>query len=119
MSTLQIGLGPFLQAARRNKKLTLRAVEQATGVSNAYLSQLESGKIQKPSPITLHKLSDIYGVSYADLLSLAGYPLPFAIQDSNKSGLATRVGPVTEDEEESLIEYLQFLRSRHKRSGRK
>ena len=38
-------LGPFLRAARERRSLTLRAVERATGVSNAYLSQLESGKI--------------------------------------------------------------------------
>jgi HTH-type transcriptional regulator, competence development regulator len=56
--------------------LTLRAVEQATEVSNAYLSQLESGKIKQPSPIVLYKLSQLYGVSYADAMRFAGYPLP-------------------------------------------
>ena len=105
-------LGKFLQSSREGKGLTLRAVEQETGVSNAYLSQLESGKIKKPSPVTLHKLSHLYGVSYADLLSLTGYPLPAEAELSSRSGVASRMGPVTEDEESALIEYLQFLRSR-------
>jgi len=34
----------------------LRAVERATGVSNAYLSQLESGQDPAPSPVVWHKL---------------------------------------------------------------
>ena len=45
-------LGSLLADLRQAKGLSLREVEEATGraVSNAYLSQLENGKIQKPSP---------------------------------------------------------------------
>ena len=69
-------LGPFLRAARERCSLTLRAVERASGVSNAYLSQLESGKIRQPSPVILHKLAGLYEVSYAVMLEQAGYPAP-------------------------------------------
>ena len=41
--------GEFLKSARKAKRLTLREVEQKTGISNAYLSQLESGKVKQPS----------------------------------------------------------------------
>lgn len=44
---------------RKALKLTLREVESITGLSNAYLSQLENNKIDKPSfktVITLHNL---------------------------------------------------------------
>lgn len=46
-------LGAFLRKARSDAKLTQRQVEDATSgeVSNAYLSQLESGKIKSPGPI--------------------------------------------------------------------
>jgi transcriptional regulator with XRE-family HTH domain len=118
MNPNEHSLGVFLQAAREGKKLTLRAAEQATGISNAYLSQLESGKIKQPSPVILHKLSDLYGVSYIDLLSLSGYPIPSKTEETNRSTLAARIGPVTEGEEEALVEYLQFLRSR-KNKGKK
>ena len=50
-------LGQYLWDLRQAAQLTLREVEEASGVSNAYLSQLESGKIQKPSPVILHKLA--------------------------------------------------------------
>ena len=110
-------LGTFLQAARERESLTLRAVEQATNISNAYLSQLESGKIKQPSPVILNKLSELYDVPYADLLTLAGYPVPSA--SSNKSSVAARLGPVTQEEETALAEYLQFLRSRRKKGSHK
>jgi HTH-type transcriptional regulator, competence development regulator len=108
--------GEFLQAARKRAGLSLRAAEEAAGVSNAYLSQLEQGKIKQPSPTILHKLSEIYQVAYEDLLTLIGYPVPGELGSSNLAGeSSSRIGPVTADEEDALIEYLQFLRSRGKK----
>jgi hypothetical protein len=48
----QVELGGLLAHLRVAKGLSLRQVEEATdkAVSNAYLSQLEKGRIQKPSP---------------------------------------------------------------------
>lgn len=107
--------GDFIQAARSRSGLTLRAVEEATGISNAYLSQLEKGKIKQPSPLILYKLSDVYKVPYSDLFRLIGYPLPDDLLSPGAAAKASRIGPVTQDEEESLIEYLEFLRSRNQR----
>lgn len=110
-------LGKFLQAAREAKQLSLRAVEKATGVSNAYLSQVESGKIKQPSPTILHKLSELYEVSYADVLALAGHPVPGGDDhEDNSPRTLDRLGAITPDEEQALVEYLAFLRSR---KGRK
>jgi transcriptional regulator with XRE-family HTH domain len=111
-------LGQFLQETREQIGLTLRAAEKDTGISNAYLSQLEAGKIQQPSPVILHKLSELYKVSYADLMELAGYPVPNRSDSSSTTALASRIGPVTKEEEEALAEYLQFMRSRRKRGKR-
>lgn len=46
---------------RQSKGLTLREVQGLTGISNAYLSQLESGKIKSPSYATIKKLVDALG----------------------------------------------------------
>lgn len=48
------------KAMRKAKNLTLRDVEARTGISNAYLCQLESGKIVKPSYHTVRTLNDLY-----------------------------------------------------------
>jgi transcriptional regulator with XRE-family HTH domain len=109
-------LGEFLQAAREAKQLSLRAVEKATGVSNAYLSQVEGGKIKQPSPTILYKLSELYEVSYLDVMTLAGHPVPSEDLDSGTSRRTLdRLGDVTPDEEQALVEYLAFLRSRRGR----
>ena len=111
-------LGKYLQSVRENKQLSLRAVEKAVGISNAYISQLESGKIKQPSPSILHKLAELYKISYSEVMKLAGYPvLDEAIDDAAHISFASRIGPVTPEEEIALFEYLTFLRSRGKRKG--
>jgi transcriptional regulator with XRE-family HTH domain len=48
----QVEIGVVLADLRTAKGFSLREVEETTdrAVSNAYLSQLEKGRIQKPSP---------------------------------------------------------------------
>jgi hypothetical protein len=45
---------------RKKSGFTLREVEDWCGISNAYLSQLENGKIKKPSYKTVNTLLDLY-----------------------------------------------------------
>jgi transcriptional regulator with XRE-family HTH domain len=71
-----IKLGCVLHDARLHAGLTVRAVEKLTGISNAYVSQMESGYIAEPSPHLLKKLSKAYRVPYGKLFDAAGYPRP-------------------------------------------
>jgi transcriptional regulator with XRE-family HTH domain len=106
-------LATFLASARIASRKTLRAVQAETGISNAYLSQLETGKIKMPSPQNLHKLATAYNVPYELLMELAGFPVPNS-SDDGSSKASARIGafPITEDEQDALVEYLQFIRSR-------
>jgi SOS regulatory protein LexA len=65
--------GEYLRKVRKESNLTIRKLEELSGVSNAYLSQLENGKRGVPSIEILHKLSQHLDVSYNDLLRKAGY----------------------------------------------
>jgi len=110
-------LGVLLADLRRAKGLSLRDVEEATGkaVSNAYLSQLENGKIRKPSPNVLHSLSGVYAVPYETLMEKAGYLLPSGQGDGRRRSrrlAAFAIDDLTAEEEEELLKYLAFLRSR-------
>ena len=110
-----IDLGTLLADLRTAKGLSLREVEEATGkaVSNAYLSQLENGKIRKPSPNVLHSLAEVYGVPYEALMEKAGYLLPSQNGSGNRKRLAAfAIDDLTAEEEEELLKYLAFLRSR-------
>ena len=108
-------LGVVLADLRKAKGLSLREVEEATGhaVSNAYLSQLENGKIQKPSPNVLHSLSGVYAVPYEVLMEKAGYLLPRDGDEGRRRRLtAFAIDDLTAEEEEELLKYLAFLRTR-------
>ena len=105
----------LLADLRTAKRLSLRQVEEATGkaVSNAYLSQLENGKIHKPSPNVLHSLSGVYAVPYEALMEKAGYLLPSENGSARRKRLAVfAIDDLTAEEEEELLKYLAFLRSR-------
>ena len=109
-------LGAGLRTARELRKLSLRQVEEGTGVSNAYLSQLENDKIKKPSPHFLHKLAALYDIEYEVLMEAAGY---FTKRENagarTLAGAALRsLGKLTSEEEEQLADYLAYLRSKQK-----
>jgi transcriptional regulator with XRE-family HTH domain len=108
---MNYNLGAFLQKARKNCRLTLRDVQEKIGVSNAYLSQLENGKISSPSPNTLFQLSKLYQVSYEHLMSLAGYPSP---SEKVASRIATDFNELTPEEKERVEEYIEFLKTRRR-----
>jgi transcriptional regulator with XRE-family HTH domain len=108
-------LAAVLGDLRAAKGLSLREVEEATGkaVSNAYLSQLENGRIKKPSPNVLHSLAEVYVVPYEALMEKAGYLQPSKNGGGRRTSLAVfAIDDLTAEEEEELLKYLAFLRSR-------
>jgi transcriptional regulator with XRE-family HTH domain len=110
-------LGALLAALRKAKGLSLRQVEEVSdrAVSNAYLSQLENGKIRKPSPNVLHQLAAVYAVPYQSLMEKAGYLLsPEDPEGQRRRRSAVfAIDDLTAEEEEELLKYLAFLRSRN------
>lgn len=106
--------GDFLKAHREAKKLTLRDVEKKIEVSNAYLSQLESGKIKQPSPNTLYKLAELYQVKYEVLMEKVGYPVPSAepFTGNKREEASDTFGDISTEEELELLDYLKFIRNR-------
>ena len=110
-------LGRYLKSVRLGSKLTLRDVESATGreVSNAYLSQLESGKISKPSVHILYALSTSLGVPYETLMERAGYIMPTGDQTEAPNAAKERAYSIvnlTAEEEKEMLDYLNYIRSK-------
>lgn len=62
----------ILKELRERSGLTLRQVEEATSISNSYLSQLETGKIKSPSAHALYLLAKLYGTNIETLLVESG-----------------------------------------------
>ncbi|MER9417953.1 helix-turn-helix domain-containing protein [Mesorhizobium sp. M0306] len=122
-STVKPTLGQYLASIRTDRKMTLREVEEATSkqVSNAYLSQIENDKIQKPSPNILHALAELYAINFEKLMEMAGYlTSPTARADTDRHGRIATFAEhnLTAEEEAEMMQFLQFMRSR-KRPGDK
>lgn len=97
--------------------MSLRQVEETSGkeVSNAYLSQLENGKILQPSPTILHKLAEIYKIEYITLMEIAGYmPAAATRGEGERHGRIATFAEhnLSSAEEAELMDYLKFIRSR-------
>jgi transcriptional regulator with XRE-family HTH domain len=113
-------LAKYLRSLRKASGLTLRTVQKKAGVSNAFISQLESSKVKQPSPVVLHRIAHAYGVTYEALMEAAGYPVPQSVEDLGPAGkLLNRLGPISGEEEEWLVDFLSLLRSRAKKIKRK
>lgn len=66
-------LGANLQTIRKRQNISLRAIERASGLTSGYLSQLERGEVSQPTPTSLARVADAYGVDLASVMEWAGY----------------------------------------------
>ena len=62
----------MLAQRRRDLGLSLRAVEEKTGINNAHVSQIETGAIDQPAPNLLWELSVASQLDFKKLIRLAG-----------------------------------------------
>jgi HTH-type transcriptional regulator, competence development regulator len=112
--------GAYLKDLRDAAGLTLRDVEERTGgvVKNGYLSQIEKGLINKPSPGILFELAEVLGVSYRVLLIYAGHRVPEEQVPLDQRAIADlplrAFAELDAEDRQALIEYAAFLRQRKK-----
>jgi len=106
-------VGKILKQARELKRLSLREVEIQSGVSNAYLSQLENDKIKKPSANTLYKLAELFNINFDDLMVAAGI-VEKKKEVKHEGHFAFSSENLTPNEEKELIEFLKYLRFKNK-----
>jgi len=122
-------LGAFLRRLRQQRGWSLREVEAKTGgkVHNAYLSQIESGKILRPSLETLVQLCLAFDVDFWTLVTESGL-IPKDAPDKPKGSRQPhplemiprkKVEDLTFDELELISEFIDFVKWRRKarRSG--
>lgn len=108
-------LGKTLKSTRENVSFTLKDVENATGISNAYLSQLENDKIKKPSASILYKLANVYKIDLNVLLHAAGIIEKIDEKEQpTKSILETEIAfysdKLDNQEVQEVVDFIKFLR---------
>jgi HTH-type transcriptional regulator, competence development regulator len=117
-------LATVLRQIRGVSGASLREVERKTGISNAYLSQLESGAATRPSPQVLHKLATFYSVPYESLMEAAGYLEPARDRGGPLGRQRKRLGTLqaalmsaklTDEEQARVAEFIEFLCSKREK----
>ncbi len=63
-------LGELIAIARDLKGWTLRELEQRSGVSNALISQIETGHVKEPGFFTVLRISEALGLSVERLAAV-------------------------------------------------
>jgi transcriptional regulator with XRE-family HTH domain len=114
-STAKTTLGRYLASIRKDRNLTLREVEEKTKrqVSHAYLSQIETGAIKQPSPNAVHALAEAHEINFESLMERAGFVATSQRPDERRGRVtAFAEHNLTPEEEQELMEYLQFMRNR-------
>lgn len=112
-------LGETLKSLRNLKRFTLKDVEQKLGISNAYLSQLENDKVKQPSANILYKLAKLYNIDLDVLLYSAGIIKENPVEERDETtkfmnAIQYSSDGLTKEQKESVLEYLEFLKSRNK-----
>jgi transcriptional regulator with XRE-family HTH domain len=65
--------GQFLRQQRQAKRLSLVVLAKRTATSSSYLSRIERGLRNPPSPAVLRRLAQALDISYEQLMAHAGY----------------------------------------------
>ena len=68
-----VAFGQHLKQLRKKKGLTLEQLGDEIRLSKSYLSHIENGRRGIPTPDLLNDLSIALGVTYKDLMVIAGY----------------------------------------------
>jgi len=68
-----VGIGDFIKEKRKDKGISARELARRSGVSQPYLSQLENGKNDKPSPNILNKIAEVLEIPNGTVMLVAGY----------------------------------------------
>lgn len=112
-----MSLGEFIKEKRNLKNWSQRDLAAKSGVSNAEISRIESGKRKEPSSSVLKDIASALDVPVEDLLQQAGVisdSSTATTQSSFESSAYVSVDDLSEDEIEDVMKYIAFLKSQRK-----
>lgn len=86
-------MGDRIRAAREEQGRSTQAAAAEAEISSGYLFKLESGFVGTPSPRVLHRLAQVLGVDYWELMGLAGYVVPDGVDVPAPDGVDGPAAP--------------------------
>jgi transcriptional regulator with XRE-family HTH domain len=109
-------LGEYIRERRAVLNMSMRQLEEATGIPRSGLSEIENGLRMAPSPEKLQRIAEALRVDYEDLYAVSGISRPEKLPELD-AYLRTRYrDELTPSDRRSLERYFDELRSK-KRGG--
>jgi transcriptional regulator with XRE-family HTH domain len=115
MTATKSTLADTLSRLRAKSGLSVRQLEDASGVARSVISRLEHGEYLRPSPSTLTRLATALDVEASELLTVAGYTASQAeALPTIGTYLRTKYGHLSADSRQQLAEFLDRLEADQK-----
>lgn len=105
-------LGNYLRARRRELGLTSRGLAELSGLEQATIIRVETGRIRRPRPDILTKLAEALDVDSADLFARASYTAPTSLP-SLTPYLRTKYKDLPAKEVAKIEAYAERLARKH------
>jgi transcriptional regulator with XRE-family HTH domain len=110
MAATKTTLAGTLIRLRQASGLSVRQLEDASGVARSVISRLENGLYLQPSPSTLTRLANALGAEASELLTVAGYTASEAeALPTIRPYLRTKYGHLSADARQDLADFLERL----------
>ena len=114
VNTLQYTFKLCLQNLRRSKGLTVQALAKKLDLDHDEIIAMERNNAYRPSPLTIHRLSEFYKLPEKKLATLAGafrVPEGFHKYASQFAAQSESFSELTRAEKSALDGLVSFLRS--------
>ena len=103
-----------VQMLRRGRGLTVDKLAQRADIDRDEIVAMERNNAYRPSPLTLHKLCNFYGIPERRMLVLAGaikeVPQSFSETASRFAAQSESFAGLTKEERKVLDDFVQFLK---------
>lgn len=105
-------LGEYIRGRRIALGMSMRQLEDATGIPRSGLSEIENGHRTTPSPEKLQRIAEALGLDYEDLYAVSGISRPEKLPEID-AYLRTRYrDELTATDRKSLARYFDELRAK-------
>jgi transcriptional regulator with XRE-family HTH domain len=109
-------LGPLLREARERQGLGQREIARRARLNSGYISQLEAGKVVRPTPAVLERLAPAYALPFPVLMRWAGHPgddEPVStVPEARAYKLMTDLSQLTDEELKAVEGIIDLLRAK-------
>lgn len=105
-------LGGHLQQARQAKQLSLMALSEITGITDATISRIETGAFRAPAPDKLAALAEALELPLADVFALAEYAVPNELP-SFMPYMRSKYRDLPDEAVAQIEQYAKYLANEH------